>query len=153
MKRVLVMANHSVIVDLVALILAVEIAPDVLQLAYQLPPNICMAVGDTRSVLIIIDEGETLPDSMRMPTSFREAGPLLMIKASFKTAGLQVLRGHQLTGMEDVSETVRGFIQTYLKRGDEAAKIPFILPSIFKTWEVEKRDAQKSPELFGRVDM
>lgn len=118
MKRVFIMANDALLVDVVASVLTVEIGPDVLQLAYRLPRNIYSSVRDARSVLIIVDEGESDNDSIEVPQSFRHEGPLLMIKASLKTMNLDIFKGYRLArpGIEEVMELVEDFIRTYLKK-------------------------------------
>lgn len=121
MIRVLVMANDSLLVDVVASILAVEIGPDVLQLAYQLPRNIYWAIRDPRSMLIVVDEGGPENESIKVPDSFRNDSPLLLIKASLKTMNIDIYEGYQLTrpGMEQVIELVRDFSGTYLRKKNE----------------------------------
>jgi hypothetical protein len=135
MIRVLVMANDSLLVDAVGSILVVEIGPDVLQLAYQLPRHIYNTVRDPLSVLIVIDEGESQSDSIKLPESFREEGPLLMIKASLKAMNINIFKGYQLTKplMEQVMELVRDFINTDLKKQEEDMKLRILVPSPVKT--------------------
>ena len=123
MIRVMVMANDSLLVDVIASILAVQIGPDVLQLAYRLPPNIYDAIRDPRSIVIVIDEGGSENEPIKVPDSFRVDSPLLLIKASLKTMNMDIYEGYQLTrpGMEQVIELVRDFSRTYLRKKNEEA--------------------------------
>lgn len=129
MIRVLVMANNSLLVDAIASILAVEIGPDVLQLRYRLPRNIYETLRDPRSVLVVVDEGESESDSIKVPESFRNESPLLMIKASLKTMNIELFKGYQLPGpgIEQVIELVRDFIRTYLRKKMKRLCRSFIL--------------------------
>jgi len=123
MIRVMVMANDSLLVDVIASILAVQIGPDVLQLTYRLPPNIYDAIRDPRSIVIVIDEGGSENEPIKVPDSFRVDSPLLLIKASLKTMNMDIYEGYQLTrpGMEQVIELVRDFSRTYLRKKNEEA--------------------------------
>ena len=118
MKRVSVMANDSVLVDAIASILAAEIGPDVLQLTYRLPGNACETLRDHRSMLIMIDEGESDLELLEPPDSFTN-NPLLVIKADLKTINIDVHKSYPLMknpGPEQVTRLVRDFHKAYLGR-------------------------------------
>lgn len=135
MIRVVVIANNSLLVDVIASILAVEIGPDVLQLLYRLPRSIYEVLRDPRSVLILVDEGAPENSSIEVPDSFRDDGPVLVIKASLKTMNIDIHKSYPLTrpGMEQVIELVRDFIRTHFKKKAEDVKMSFLIPSPFKT--------------------
>jgi len=115
------MANDSFIVDSIASILASEISLDVLQLTYYLPRNDHESIRDHRTVVIMIDDGESDTRSLQVPDSCRDDGPLLLVKASLKAINLHVYQGYQLNGspMEQVAKLVRDFSRTYLRNIDE----------------------------------
>lgn len=118
--RVMVMANDSLLVDVISSILVVEMEmhPDVLQPAYQLPRNIYGTIIDPRSLVIVIDEGELENKPMKIPGSFRYDSPLLLIKTFLKTRDIDVYECYQLTkpGMEQAIELVMNFIDANLKK-------------------------------------
>jgi hypothetical protein len=122
MKRVSVTANDSVLVDAIASILAAEMGPDVLQLTYHLTGSLCEALRDHRSMLIMIDEGESELELLALPDSFTNH-PLLVIKADLKTMNIDVHKSYPLMkdpSPEQVTRLVRDFHKAYLGRmGDE----------------------------------
>ena len=120
MKRVSVMANDSILVDAIASILAAEIGPDVLQLTYHLPGNACEVLRDHRSMLIMIDEGESELELLALTDSFTN-NPWLVIKADLKTMNIDVHKSYLLKtpGAEHVTRLVRDFHKTYLGRMGE----------------------------------
>jgi hypothetical protein len=121
MKRVSVMANDSILVDAIASILAAEISPDVLQLTYHLPGNAWEALRDHRSMLIMIDEGESELELLAPPDSFTN-NPLLVIKADLKTMNIDVHKSYPLLqnpGPDQVTRLVRDFHNAYLGRMGE----------------------------------
>ena len=118
MIRIMVMANDSLLVDVIGSILAVEIGPDVLQLTYRLPRHIQKMIRHPRSMVIMIDEGGLENEQFKMPDSFRPDRPVLLIKASLKTMNIDIYKSYELTrlGSEPFIELVREFIRTYLKK-------------------------------------
>jgi len=120
MMRVMVMANDSLQVDVIASILVVEMEmhPDVLQLTYHLPRNIDGSFIDPRSIVIVIDEGEFENQPIKVPGSFRYNSPLLLIKTFLKTRNIDLYECYQLTkpGNEQVIELVMNFIDVNLKK-------------------------------------
>ena len=119
MKRV--MANDSFLVDEIASILAAEIDPDVLQLTYHLPGNIYETLHDHRSMLIVIDEGGSEHELIKMPALCGTDGPLLLMKASLNASDLQISQAFQRIAprMEEVTKLVRDFSRIYLRRKSE----------------------------------
>jgi hypothetical protein len=119
MIRVMVMANDPLLVDVIASILVVEMEmhPDVLQLTYHLPRNIYETLFDPRSIVIVIDEGSSEHESIKVPGSFRYNRPLLLIRTSLKTRNIDLYECNQLTkpGNEQAIELVMNFIDTNLK--------------------------------------
>jgi len=120
MIRVTVMGNDLPLVDVIASILVMEMEtpPDVLQLTYHLPLNIDGLIIDPRSLVIVIDEGESENQAINVPGSFRQNNPLLLIKALLKTRNIDVHECYQLTkpGMEQSIELVMNFIDANLKK-------------------------------------
>ena len=120
MIRVTVTANDSLLVDVIASILVVEMEmyPDVLQLTYHLPRNFSGTIIDPRSLVIVIDEGEVENKPIKIPGSFRYNGPLLLIKTVLKTRNIDLYECHQLTqpGNEQAIEFVMNFIDAHLKK-------------------------------------
>jgi hypothetical protein len=120
MKRISVMANDSLLVDAIAAILAEEVGPDVLQLTYQLPCNAYGALRDHRSMVIVIDEGESEFELSKVPDTFTN-NPLLFIKAHLKTMNINVHKSYQLLNprAEQITQLVRDFRTSYLGRIDQ----------------------------------
>jgi hypothetical protein len=120
MKRVSVMANDSILVDAIASILATEIGPDVLQLTYHLPDIACEALRDHRSMLIMIDEGESEVELLAPPDVVTN-NPLLVIKADLKTMNIEVHESYLLKtpSAEHLTRLVRDFHRIYLGRMNE----------------------------------
>jgi hypothetical protein len=120
MKRVSVMANDAVLVDAIASILAVEISPDVLQLTYRLPGSVYESIPDRRSMVIVIDEGESEIKFLKGFDSVA-ALPLLVIKADLKTMNIDIHESYQLMSpaAELVTHLVRQFRRRHLGSMDE----------------------------------
>jgi hypothetical protein len=123
MIRVMVMAKDTILVQAIASILAAEIGPNVLHLTYLEPRTTYEVIRDHRSMVIVIDEGASENDSSEMPDSFREAGPLLVIKASLKTRNILIDQSYQLVGIgsEQVTNLVKDFCGTHLRKNGEVA--------------------------------
>jgi len=130
MIRVSVTAIDLFLVDSIASTLTQEIAVDVLQLTYWLSRNSYESIRDHRSVLIVIDDGESDAGSLQAPDTCREAGPLLLIRASLKAINLHIDQGYQLTSppMEQATKLVRDFSRTYLRKINQevVAEPPFL---------------------------
>ena len=92
--------------------------PDVLQLTYDLPRNFYGTIIDSRSLVIVIDEGEFENQPIKVPGSFRYNGPLLLIKTFLKSKNIDVYECCQLTrpGKEQAIEFVMNFIDANLKK-------------------------------------
>jgi|SRR5688572_3071068 len=120
MIRVMVMANDSRLVKAAASILAEEIHPHVLQLSYHLSSHGYETLCDPRSMAIVIDDGWSKNELIKIADSFRD-GPVLVIKACLKSVNIDLYKRYQLVnlGAEQVTQLVRDFRKTYLGRFDE----------------------------------
>jgi hypothetical protein len=121
MIRVSVMANDSILVDKIAAILAREIRLDVLQLTYRQPRNIYEAIRDHRSVVILIDEGDSDIESISVSDPKRVDCPLLVIKISLKSRNIHIFESYRLgrPGIEQVVRLVRDFCRTLLRKREK----------------------------------
>jgi hypothetical protein len=113
MIRVLVMANHSLLADSIASILAEEINLDVVRVTHR-----TLGKGDRYSVVIIVDEGESETELRKVTDLFRDDITMLVIKLSLKSRNIFVYESYQLNnpGMERVIDLVRDFGKTNLKK-------------------------------------
>jgi hypothetical protein len=120
MKRVSVMANDSLLVDAIASILAIEFGPDVLQLTYQLPCKAYETLRDHRSMLIVIDEGESEIEYIQAPNP-RLDSPMLVIKAVLRTMNIDIDKSYQMieSDVDHLTRLVRDFRRTCLGKMDE----------------------------------
>jgi hypothetical protein len=121
MIRVSVMANDSVLVDVIAAILAREIRLDLLQLSYCLPRSIYRIIHDHRSVVILIDEGDYNSESMLENDPFFFDNPLLVIKTCLKSRNIYIFETYQLgkPGMDQMVERLRDLDWTWLQKREE----------------------------------
>jgi hypothetical protein len=117
MIRALVVANDSLVVDAVALLLAQEMNLDVLQLTYELSHDMKGCIRNHHSVVIMIDDGES--DTALLPSarSAGDDGPVLLVRASLKAIHLDVCQSYQLGNprIEQVIGLVRDFSRSHLK--------------------------------------
>jgi hypothetical protein len=123
MMRVSVMANDSVLVDVIAAILAREIRLDVLQLSYHQPLSIARTVRDHRSAVIFIDEGDYDSESMLRKDPFFLDDPLIVIKICLKSRKVYIFETYQLgkPGMDQMVRLVRDLNWTWLQDSAETA--------------------------------
>jgi len=113
MIRVLVMANDSVLADSIASILSEEIDLDIVRLTRRE-----LGKGDRYSVVIIVDEGESENETIKVTDLFREEISLLVIKLSLKSRNIFVYESYQLNNprIERVVNLVRDFGRANLKK-------------------------------------
>ena len=118
MIRVLVMANDSVLVAGITTTLAQEIDLDVVRVSSRE-----LGKGDRYSVVIIVDEGESEGDAIKVSDLFREDVSLLLIKLSLKSRDVYVYESYQLNnpGFDRVIKLVRDFGKANLKKKVEEA--------------------------------
>jgi len=121
MKRVMVMAKDSFLVQAIASILAAEIGPDVLQLTYLEPSTIYEDIRDHRSVLINVDEERFRNETVTVLDLIRDDSPLLVIMIALKSRNIHIFESYQLANpeMENVINLVRDFSRTYLRKKKE----------------------------------
>ena len=114
------MANDSRLVNAAASILAMEIHPHVLQLTYRLPVRVSETLCDHRSIAIVIDDGWSKNERIKILDSFPD-GPVLVIKACLKTMNIDIHKCYQMMNpcAEQITHLVRNFQRTYLRRIDE----------------------------------
>ena len=127
MIRVLVMANDSLLADVIASILAENIDLDVVRLTRR-----DLGKGERNSVVIIVDEGESEDEFATITDLLRDGVTLLVIKLSLKSRNIFVYESYQLTnpGIERVIALVRDFGKTNLKKKVEEEVNPNPLKKI-----------------------
>jgi hypothetical protein len=120
MKRISVMANDPLLVDAIASMLALEIGPDVLQLTYRLPGDAYQTLRNHRSMMIVIDEGDSEIVFSQAPHSYSDS-PMLLIKAVLRTIDIDIDKSYQMIDpdVNQLTRLVRDFRGTYLGRIDE----------------------------------
>lgn len=113
MIRVLVMANDSLLADAIVSTLAEEISLDVVRVTRRE-----LGKGDRYSVVIIVDEGESDSESIKVTDLLCDDSTLLVIKLSLKSRNIFVYESYQLNNprMERVIDMVRDFGRANLKK-------------------------------------
>jgi|SRR5688500_11110541 len=121
MKRVMVMAKDSFLVQAIASILAAEIGPNVLRLTYLEPSTIYEDIRDHRSILINVDEGESRNETVTVLDLIRDDRPLLVIMISLKSRNIHTFKSYHFAnlGIEHVVNLVRDFSRIYLRNKNE----------------------------------
>ena len=121
MKRVMVMAKDSFLVQAIASILAAEIGPNVLRLTYLEPSTIYEDIRDHRSVLINVDEERFRNETVTVLDLIQDDSPLLVIMIALKSRNIHIFESYQLANpeMENVINLVRDFSRTYLRKKNE----------------------------------
>jgi hypothetical protein len=109
-----VTANNSVLADAVASILAEKLCPDVLQQVYRQPNQVYSSVRNPHSIVVDVDEGQTVHELMIMSANFRIDDPLLLIKISLKIYNIRIFKSCSLIGRQtqQVVQLVRDFLYT-----------------------------------------
>jgi len=118
MIRVLVMANDSVLADVIASILAREIDLDKFRLTHR-----TLGKGNRYSAVIVVDEGEIENEVINIADFFRDDIAVLVLKLSLKSREIFVYESYQLNNpkMERIVELVRQFGSGNLKKNVERA--------------------------------
>ena len=113
MIHVLVLANDSVLADIIVSTLSKEIEIDVARMRYQE-----LKRGDQYSVVILVDEEEPESEPFWFNDLFRDGITLLLIRVSLKSRNIFVYESYQINNpsMERVVELVRDFSQVNLKK-------------------------------------
>jgi hypothetical protein len=126
MIRVSVMANDVLLVDEIAAILAKEISLDVLQLIYHPPQSIYKIIRDHRSVVILIDEGDSDSESMLGNDPFFFDNPLLVVKICLRSRDIYIFETYQLgkPGLNQMVERLRDLSKTWFQNIE--ATIPWL---------------------------
>jgi hypothetical protein len=133
MIDVLVLANDSVLADIIVSTLSQEIDIDVVRMRYQE-----LRRGDQYSVVILVDEEEAENDPFRVMDLFRDGITLLLIRVSLKSRNIFIYESYQIhnPSIERVVSLVRDFGRANLKKKIEkirnsnaAANIPSLPPA------------------------
>ena len=113
MIHVLVMANDSVLADIIVSTLSKEIDLEVVRMTYQEVKR-----GDQYSVVILVDEDESASEPFRFIELFQDGIPLLLIKVSVKSRNIFVYENYQINNpsMEQVVKLVGNFGRTKVKK-------------------------------------
>jgi hypothetical protein len=113
MIHVLVLANDSVLADIIVSTLSNEIDLDVVRMRYQE-----LKRGDQYSVVILVDEEESESDPLQFTDLFHHGITLLLIRVSLKSRNIFVYESYQINNptIEWVIELVRDFSQANLKK-------------------------------------
>jgi hypothetical protein len=113
MIHVLVMANDSVLADIIVSTLAKEIDVEVVRMTFQE-----VIRGDEYSVVILVDEDESVSEPFRFMDLFHDGIPLLLIKVSIKSRNIFVYENYEINNpsMERVVKLVRDFGKAKLKK-------------------------------------
>lgn len=113
MIHVLVMANDSVLADIIVSTLSKEIDLEVVRMTYQEVKR-----GDQYSVVILVDEDESASEPFRFIDLFQDGIPLLLIKVSVKSRNIFVYENYQINNpsMEQVVKLVSNFGRTKVKK-------------------------------------
>lgn len=113
MIRVLVLANDTLLTDIIASTLSEEIDLDVVRMTRHE-----LGKGDRYSVVILVDEGESDNESLRVIDLFRDEVTLLVIKVSLKSRDIFVYESYQINNpsIERVIDLIRDFGRANFKK-------------------------------------
>jgi hypothetical protein len=113
MIHVLVLANDSLLADIIVSTLAKEIDIDVVRMRYQE-----LKRGDRYSVVILVDEEESEDEPFWLDDLFRNGITLLLIRVSLKSRNIFVYESYQIhnPSVERVVELIREFGRANLKK-------------------------------------
>jgi hypothetical protein len=113
MIRILVLANDSLLADMIVSTLSQEIDVGVVRMTHRE-----LGKGDRYSVVIIVDEGEAESESIETTDLFRDDITLLVIRLSLKSRNIFVYESYQLNNprIERVIDLVRDFGRANLKK-------------------------------------
>jgi hypothetical protein len=113
MLHVLVLANDSVLADIIVSTLSKEIDIDVVRMRYQE-----LKRGDQYSVVILVDEEEPETEPFWFAELFREGVTLLLIRVSIKSRNIYVCESYQINNpsMERVVDLIKDFGRAHLKK-------------------------------------
>lgn len=100
MLRVSVTANDSVLADAIASILTEKLCLDVLQQIYRHPNQVYSSVRNPHSIVVDVDEGQTINNLWIMSADFRIDDPLLLIKISLKSQNIRIFKSYSLMGQQ-----------------------------------------------------
>jgi hypothetical protein len=139
MIRILVLANDSLLGDMIVSMLSHEIDIDVVRMKYRE-----LGQGDRYSVVIFIDEGESESESIKVTDLLREDLTLLLIKLSLKSRNIFVYESYQLNNprIARVIDLVRDFGETNLKKKVEEALTISLLPEMTVAHRFESMTAR-----------
>ena len=136
MIRMLILANNSLLADSLVSMLAGEPDMDVVRLTHRE-----FVKGDPYSVVIIIDEGESENETIKVADLFWNHDTLLVIIISLKSRNISVYESYQLINpeMERVIHIVREFSGMNLKKKDDevvniSALRKMIMVTLFQTY-------------------
>jgi hypothetical protein len=121
MIHVLVLANDSVLADIIVSTLSKEIDIDVVRMRYEE-----LKRGDRYSVVILVDEEESEFAPFSFTDIFREGLTLLLIRVSIRSRNIFVYESYQINNpsMERVVGLVTDFGRAHLKKkAEERVKI------------------------------
>ena len=113
MLNVLVLANDSLLADIIVSILSKEIDLDVVRMTRQE-----LGQGNRYSVVILVDEEESESEPFKFTDLFRDDLTLLLIRVSLKSRNIYVYESYQINNpsMERVVDLVRDFGRANLKK-------------------------------------
>jgi hypothetical protein len=113
MIHVLVLANDSLLADIIVSTLAKEIDIDVVRMSYQE-----LKRGDRYSVVIVVDEEESESEPFWLDDLFRDGITLLLIRVSLKSRNIFVYESYQIhnPSVERVVSLIRDFSRSNLKK-------------------------------------
>jgi hypothetical protein len=113
MMQVLVVANDSILADIIVSVLSQEIDMDVVRLKYEE-----LRGGDRYSVVILVDGEAAKSESFRFFDLFRDDSTLLLIRVSPKSRNIFVYECYQINNptVERVIHLLRDFGEANLKK-------------------------------------
>jgi hypothetical protein len=116
MIRVLMMANDSLLADGIGSLLAQEINLDVVRITQQE-----LGKGDPHSVLLVIDEGQSVNESIKVADLFRGHGNCIVIMVSLESRNIYIYESYQLDNpdMEQVVHIIKEFSRMNLKKNPD----------------------------------